>query len=149
MGDKQDENVLEVTSSADTEVTPETQPVSTTPLRRSSRKSSKAMDDILTRAETLPLEKTPSKRTPRKPSMVVPPPVLEEETALLEAIVEEKSLEEKSLSRISTDPMSSITTPEASKSTSSKTKGKKDVADVTPTTELNPDESISKSKRTS
>ena len=149
MEDKEDENILQVASSADTEVTPETQPMSTTPLRRSSRKSSKTMEDILTRAETLPLEKTPSKRTPRKPSMVVPPPVLDEETALLETIVEEKSLEDKSLSRISTDPMSSITTPEASKSTSTRRKGKKDTADVTPTTELNPDESISKSKRSS
>merc|ERR1719270_1995310 len=44
-------------------------------------------------------------------------------------------------------PMSCITTPEASKSTSTRRKGKKDVEDVTPTTELNPDESISKSKR--
>ena len=79
--------------------------VKTTPLRRSSRKSSRA-DDSLIRAETLPNEQTDSIKAVagvrKLLRTTVVEPVVDEEVGSLEPIVEERSSEERSLSQKTT-----------------------------------------------
>ena len=93
--------------------------VKTTPLRRSSRKSSRA-DDSLIRAETFPYEQTDSMKAVagvrKLLRTTVVEPVVDEEVGSLEPIVEERSSEERSLSQkttIEAKSLSQVSTSDA------------------------------------